>query len=165
MFELELSLIYRGVDQKIEDKLVFYLPWINMYSSAQSHQENNHCHLDNKSIWASFWLIALLFELDPVEHGVSPTPLCLDTKSFDSPGHALLTNPSPKRLNAGTPEFIHYTRRVSFSDVTPQHQPGWLCFLKHTMALWYFGQKYYVCKILQDKWLYINISGNTTLYK
>lgn len=51
----------------MEGKLVCYLRWINMYSSAGSNQENNHFSLDNKSTRVSFWMIALLFELDPVE--------------------------------------------------------------------------------------------------
>lgn len=67
LFEFEQSLIYRGGDQKMEGKLVCYLRWINMYSSAGSNQENNHFSLDNKSTWVSFKMIALLLELDPVE--------------------------------------------------------------------------------------------------
>lgn len=51
----------------MEGKLVCYLRWINMYSSAGSNQENNHFSLGNKSTRVSFWMTALLFEPDPVE--------------------------------------------------------------------------------------------------
>lgn len=66
MFEFESRLIYKGGDQEMEGKLVFYLRWINMYSSAGSNQENNHFSRDNKSTWGSFEMVAVLFELDPV---------------------------------------------------------------------------------------------------
>lgn len=70
MFEFEKRLIYRGGDQETEGKLVVYLRWINMHSSAGSNQENNHFSLDNKSTWVSLKMIALLFELDPVERSL-----------------------------------------------------------------------------------------------
>lgn len=67
MFEFEKRLIYRGADQETEGKLVVYLRWINMHSSAGSNQENNHFSHDIESTWVSLKMIALLFELDPVE--------------------------------------------------------------------------------------------------
>lgn len=96
MFEFESRLIYRRADQETEGKLVFYLRWINMYTSAGSNQENNHFSLDNKSTRVT----CLNWTLCGVQFVL---PVHLDVEILDSLGHAHSgTNQSPEGLKGGT---------------------------------------------------------------
>lgn len=55
----------------MEGKLMCYLRWINMYSSAGSNQGRNRFSPQNKLALGSLETMTLFFELDP------PQPLLL----------------------------------------------------------------------------------------
>lgn len=89
----------------MEGKLVCYLKWINMYSSAGSNQGHNRFSLKNKFALGILEMMTLFFQLDPSECILlSPSRRLLTVCATLSRGQI-----STGGLWVGTCKFIHYS--------------------------------------------------------